>query len=131
MLHAFNMLRVLTDPRIVMPAFREIRRDEDADFENPPESPRAKKKDVGWRQRLGAIRFLLRWLWRERLTRHCGQWVIGSYMPPFPGPAYDRFFAGARVGRRLSPFSAFLALTSRCPADCWHCSLKGRHWAKT
>ena len=28
------------------------------------------------------------------------------------------------------PHSAFLSLTSDCPADCWHCSLKGRRPAK-
>jgi len=120
MLHAFDMLRVLTDPRIVLPPLREYRQRDGTD------SPDVKRRRIGWRQRLGAIRFILRWLGRERLTRHRGQWVIGSYMPPFPGRAYDRFFSRVLLGRRLAPHSAFLSLTSDCPADCWHCSLKGR-----
>jgi MoaA/NifB/PqqE/SkfB family radical SAM enzyme len=124
MFHAFNMLRILTDPRVVIPPLREFRQREGTDLR------RVARRRVGWRQRLGAIRFLLRWLWRERPTRHRRQWVIGSYMPPFPGRAYDRFFAHVLLGRRLAPHSAFLSLTSECPADCWHCSLKGRRPAR-
>ena len=33
MLHALNMLRILTDPRIVLPPLREFRQREDADSE--------------------------------------------------------------------------------------------------
>jgi MoaA/NifB/PqqE/SkfB family radical SAM enzyme len=122
MIHAFNMLRVLTNPRIVMPALR--------DFRHCDGNPNAIRSRPGWRKRLTAVRFLLRWLRGERLTRHRGQWVIGSYMPPFPGIAYDRFFARKLLGQRLAPHSAFLSVTSNCPADCWHCSLKGRRPAK-
>jgi MoaA/NifB/PqqE/SkfB family radical SAM enzyme len=114
MLHTLNLLRILTNPRIVLPALREFR------------SPDVKSPGVGWRQRLAAIRFLLRWLRGERLTRHRGQWVVASYVPPFPGTAYNRFFARRLIGQRLMPHSAALAITGNCPADCWHCSLKHR-----
>ena len=121
MFHTLNILRILTDPRIVLPALREFRQPEGTD------SPGVKRRSIGWRQRLDAAKFILRWLRGERLTRHRGQWVIGSYLPPFPGRVYDRFFARVLVGRRLAPHSAFLSLTSKCPADCWHCSVKNRH----
>ena len=114
MLHTLNLLRILTNPRIVLPALREFH------------SPDANRPGVGWRQRLGAVRFLLRWLRGERLTRHHGQWVIASYVPPFPGAAYNRFFARKLDGEQLIPHSAALAITAECPADCWHCSLKNR-----
>jgi MoaA/NifB/PqqE/SkfB family radical SAM enzyme len=121
---AFNMLRILSDPRIVLPPLRNYRQRGGSD------SPDVNRRRVDWRQRLRALGFLLRWLWRERPTRHRGQWVIGSFMPPFPGRAYDRFFARELLGQRLAPHSAFLSVTSDCPADCWHCSLKGRRQAK-
>ena len=76
----------------------------------------------GWK----GIRFVQHWLSGERITRHGGQWVINSFLPPFPGPAYDRMFENLLSGRRLSPVSAFLAITAECPYRCWHCSYKNR-----
>lgn len=75
---------------------------------------------------LEGVRFVHRWLDGEMITRHNGQWVINSFLPPFPGPAYERMFNNLLSGRRLSPVSAFLALTSNCPYHCWHCSYKKR-----
>jgi MoaA/NifB/PqqE/SkfB family radical SAM enzyme len=71
-------------------------------------------------------RFLRDWLDGERLTRHNGQWVVNSFMPPFPGGAYERLFDNMFSGRHLSPVSGFLAVTGRCPAKCPHCSHGGR-----
>ena len=73
-----------------------------------------------------ARRFLREWLVGERLTRHRGQWVLNSFLPPFPGPAYQRLFDNMFSGRHLSPVSAFLSITARCPWDCPHCSRSGR-----
>lgn len=73
---------------------------------------------------LKVLRFMHRWLSTERITRHAGQWVINSFLPPFPGVAYERMFTNLLSGRRLSPVSTFLALTSECPYRCWHCSYK-------
>ena len=73
-----------------------------------------------------ARHFLREWLDGERLTRHRGQWVLNSFLPPFPGPAYQRLFDNLFSGRHLSPVSAFLAVTARCPWSCPHCSRAGR-----
>jgi MoaA/NifB/PqqE/SkfB family radical SAM enzyme len=62
----------------------------------------------------------------ERITRHGRQWVINSFLPPFPGPAFNRLFENLLSGRRLSPVSAFLAVTDVCPYNCWHCSYRNR-----
>ncbi|MBD3267578.1 radical SAM protein [bacterium] len=35
-------------------------------------------------------------------------------------------FENQLSNRRLSPVSAYLAVTSACPYNCWHCSLKNR-----
>jgi MoaA/NifB/PqqE/SkfB family radical SAM enzyme len=79
-----------------------------------------------WLPDLKGIRFVQHWLSGERITRHDGQWVINSFLPPFPGKAYDRMFENLLSGRRLSPVSAFLAITAECPYGCWHCSYKNR-----
>jgi len=73
-----------------------------------------------------AGRMLREWLDGERLTRHSGRWVLNSFLPPFPSQAYQRMFENSRSGRRLSPVSAFLAITAKCPLRCSHCSLSGR-----
>jgi MoaA/NifB/PqqE/SkfB family radical SAM enzyme len=75
---------------------------------------------------LRGLRFIHQWMSGERITRHAGQWVINSFLPPFPGRAYGRMFENLLSGRRLSPVSAFLAITSECPYQCWHCSHKRR-----
>jgi radical SAM protein with 4Fe4S-binding SPASM domain len=73
-----------------------------------------------------AYRFLRDWLDGERLTRHRGQWVLNSFIPPFPGTAYNRMFDNMFSGRHLSPVSGFIAVTGKCPARCPHCSHGGR-----
>lgn len=69
-----------------------------------------------------ALRFIRQWLDGEMLTRHNGQWILNSFLPPFPGSAYDRMFENLFSGRHLSPVSAFLAITAQCPCKCFHCS---------
>jgi MoaA/NifB/PqqE/SkfB family radical SAM enzyme len=82
------------------------------------------------RLRVGEARRMLReWLAGERLTRHRGRWVLNSFLPPFPSRAYARMFDNTRSGRHLSPVSAFLAITAKCPMRCPHCSLSGRREA--
>ena len=75
---------------------------------------------------LKGLAFLHRWLDGEQITRHHGQWVINSFLPPFPGRSFDRMFENLLSGRRLSPVSAFLAVSDACSYRCWHCSLKNR-----
>ncbi|HBC88295.1 MAG TPA: hypothetical protein DCZ94_15190 [Lentisphaeria bacterium] len=72
------------------------------------------------------ISFVKKWLDGEMLTRHGGQWVLNSFLPPFPGRAYDRMFENLLSGRSLSPVSAYLAITADCENKCPHCSIKGR-----
>jgi MoaA/NifB/PqqE/SkfB family radical SAM enzyme len=50
---------------------------------------------------------------------------LNSFFPPFPSPAFDRFFDAATKGRRV-PMSLYLAVTDRCPFRCSHCSYAGR-----
>lgn len=120
--HYLNMWVVMCDPRIVGPplrAYRAFERHRAAT--NGQGSP---KSTLG--QRLRALAFVRRWLIKEKMTRHRGQWVVNAFLPPFPGKAYERSFANMLPGERISPFSAFVALTAKCPADCWYCSIKNR-----
>jgi MoaA/NifB/PqqE/SkfB family radical SAM enzyme len=61
----------------------------------------------------------------ERPHRAGRQLRIDSFFPPWPSPAFDRFCA-ALVARRRVPQSAYVAVTSRCPCRCPHCSAAGR-----
>ncbi len=70
--------------------------------------------------------FMRRWLDGEQITRHDRRWVINSFLPPFPGQAFDRMFDNMLSVRRLSPVSAFLAVTGECSYHCWHCSYNRR-----
>ncbi|MBU1168764.1 MAG: radical SAM protein [Proteobacteria bacterium] len=78
---------------------------------------------------LETLRFALGWLDGEQITRHEKKWVINSFLPPFPGKAFDRMFENLLSPRHLSPVSAYLAVTSECQLNCIHCSLKNRRSA--
>jgi len=124
MRHALNMLRVLADHRIVGPPVRlarHLRRRIAHESDGKSGSTRN-----ALRKRLAALQFIGRWLRREGLRRHNGQWVVNSFLPPFPGPAFDRMFAPQYFERPYVLCSASLAVTGDCPADCWHCSMKNR-----
>jgi MoaA/NifB/PqqE/SkfB family radical SAM enzyme len=69
--------------------------------------------------------YLLRRLRDERPHRFGRQVRVNSFFPPWPSPAFDRFCA-ALVARRRVPHSAYVAVTSRCPCQCAHCSYAGR-----
>lgn len=111
---------LLLDPRVSGPPLLALRKMRARGVRRLP----ARVYDpVSGRVRLAQMRrFLHEWLGGERLTRHRGQWVLNSFLPPFPGPAYRRMFDNMFSGRHLSPVSAFLAVTARCPATCAHCS---------
>jgi len=124
MRQTLQLLCILLDPRITaapVRTLRELRR------RGVRRLPREVEPAVdGLRHRGRALRFAREWLATERLTRHRGQWVINSFMPPFPGRAYERMFENLLSGRHLSPVSAYLAVTGECPCRCWHCSLAHR-----
>ena len=120
----FQFAALLFDPRVSGPPLDALRKMRARGIRRLP----ARVYDpVRGRLRVAqARRFLREWLDGERLTRHRGQWVLNSFLPPFPGPAYRRMFDNMFSGRHLSPVSAFLAVTARCPWECPHCSRGGR-----
>ncbi|MBN2217295.1 MAG: radical SAM protein [Pirellulales bacterium] len=113
-----QILRMLADPRIARVPFRILR-------QIGPRGGRQRESGT-WRERFRAVAFLWRWLADQRLTRHRGQWVIHSFLPPFPGRGFDRTFENLLPGGPRRLHSAFLALTDQCPADCSYCSMKNR-----
>jgi MoaA/NifB/PqqE/SkfB family radical SAM enzyme len=78
----------------------------------------------------GRVPFGQMWmLWRkmrnEKAHRFGGRLRVNSFFPPFPSQAYLRFRDAISAKRRV-PVSTYMALTSRCPFECDHCSLAGR-----
>lgn len=76
---------------------------------------------------LKTLFYLYEWLKYETITQMTdGRFVINAFLPPMPGKGYERMFENLLSGRRLSPVSAYFAVTSYCSYDCWHCSYKNR-----
>lgn len=120
-----RILRILLDRRVTAVPRRVLRQ---LNATGKARLPEGVRKSLAGRfvPGLKGLAFVRRWLDGEQITRHNGQWVINSFLPPFPGPAFDRMFENLLSGRRLSPVSAFLAITTSCPYRCWHCSIKNR-----
>jgi len=119
----FTLLRILLDRRVTETprrVFRQLRQNGRLQG-----GVRDKLSRSLW-HRLTLLRHLLRWLSGERITRHGDRWVLNTFLPPFPGPAFDRLFTNQISERKYTPVSAHLAVTARCPANCWHCSAKNR-----
>lgn len=73
--------------------------------------------------------YLYDWLKFETITQMPDKrFVINSFLPPMPGKGYERMFENLLTGRRISPVSAYIAVTSKCVYDCWHCSYKNREF---
>lgn len=123
-LQSLKILRLLADPAVTRTPFRVIRELRRRGIQRLPSEVRRKTGDGVSLVRM--FRFVRSWLAGEMLTRHRGRWVLNSFLPPFPGRAYDRMFENLLSGRHLSPVSAYLAVTARCPNRCWHCSLRNR-----
>ncbi|MDD5697246.1 MAG: radical SAM protein [Victivallaceae bacterium] len=115
-----KLLRIIANRRITGPPSKAVRELRQRGINRLPE---VFAKGGSRLKRLG---FLREWLAGEMPTRHNGKWVLNSFLPPFPGRAYERMFENLLSGRRLSPVSAYLALTARCPFACPHCSIGGR-----
>jgi len=119
----FTLLRLLFDRRVTdtpRRVFRQLRKEGRLRGE-----AREKLSRSLW-HRLALLRHALRWLNGEYISRHGNRWVLNTFLPPFPSPAFDRLFTNQLTERKYTPVSAYLAVTSRCPANCWHCSLKNR-----
>ena len=73
--------------------------------------------------------FLKEYFAKEKVVAFGDRFVVNTHFPPFPSPAFDRMaeqFAqlGNAATRRL--YSVTLAVTNRCPFNCWHCYNAGR-----
>ena len=58
-----------------------------------------------------------------------GQYVISTFMPPFPSVAFDRMIQNSIdvYHKKVSPYSTYCAITNQCGYNCWHCSKAHRH----
>jgi MoaA/NifB/PqqE/SkfB family radical SAM enzyme/ubiquinone/menaquinone biosynthesis C-methylase UbiE len=63
----------------------------------------------------------------EKVRKHDSQYVISTFIPPFPGKPFDRFME-TYFGNdsRTAIQSVDLALTNACIFNCWHCYNAGR-----
>ncbi|MCX6928402.1 MAG: radical SAM protein [Verrucomicrobia bacterium] len=66
---------------------------------------------------------------KEKVIPFNNRFVVNTHFPPFPSPAFEHLveqFAqlGDAATRRL--YSVTLAVTNRCPFNCWHCYNAGR-----
>jgi MoaA/NifB/PqqE/SkfB family radical SAM enzyme/protein-L-isoaspartate O-methyltransferase len=73
--------------------------------------------------------FLKEYFAKEKVIAFDGRFVVNTHFPPFPSPAFEHLveqFAqlGDAATRRL--YSVTLAVTNRCPFNCWHCYNAGR-----
>lgn len=116
-----QLMAMLLDPRITVTPIRVLRELRRRGIQRLPDELH-RRLDGGGVRSPSLLRFARGWLQGERITRHGGQWVVNSFLPPFPGRAYDRMFENMLSGRHLSPVSAFLAITAECPCRCAHCS---------
>ncbi len=71
----------------------------------------------------------------DRFIIHNGNFIVNSFLPPLNSKAYRSivdavpgkggdFFINHTTGKRLAPISTYIAVTSRCMYNCWHCSAK-------
>lgn len=71
----------------------------------------------------------------DRLIIHDKDFIVNSFLPPLNSKAYrsivdavpgngEEFFINHTTGERLAPISTYIAVTSRCMYNCWHCSAK-------
>lgn len=119
-----NLIRILLNPKITSTPVRVLKELRARGKQRVPGTVQA-ELESGIRGR-HTLRFVREWLDGEVLSRHDGKWVLNSFLPPFPGKSFDRMFENLLSGRRLSPVSAYLAVTAFCPYSCWHCSFKNR-----
>ncbi|MFH0952918.1 MAG: radical SAM protein [Verrucomicrobiota bacterium] len=74
-----------------------------------------------------AGRFFREYLAGEKAIRFGDRWVVNTHFPPYPSRAFEGVIA-----QLLDPsgvqrlYSVTLAVTNRCPFNCWHCYNAGR-----
>ena len=63
----------------------------------------------------------------EKVRRYKNQFVINTFIPPFPGKAFNRFLSTYFSDEKRTPIqSVDLAVTNGCVFNCWHCYNAGR-----
>ena len=125
-----TLLKILCDRRVTKTPIDVFRRLKSREKNGAERGIRARLSGRFF-ARILAVRQLLRWLGGERITRHNGRYVVNTFLPPFPSPAFDRLFTNLLSERQWPPVSAYLGITSRCPMNCGHCSIKGRGQTET
>ena len=71
--------------------------------------------------------YLVKFLELEKVRKYGDQFVISTFIPPFPSPAFDRFIETYFIeGKRTPIQSVDLAVTNACMFNCWHCYNAGR-----
>ncbi len=66
--------------------------------------------------------YFLDFLEIEKVRRYRNQFVINTFIPPFPGAAFDRFLSTYFGTEKRTPIqSVDLAVTNACVFNCWHC----------
>ncbi|OLA79970.1 MAG: hypothetical protein BHW58_09555 [Azospirillum sp. 51_20] len=118
------LLRIMATPQITRPplsVLQELRK------RGKKRLPSAVWQEIDDNRKLktSTFAFARELLSSECISRHDGKYVVNSFLPPFPGRAYERMFTNLLSGRKLSPVSAYIAVTKECPYNCWHCSFKG------
>jgi MoaA/NifB/PqqE/SkfB family radical SAM enzyme/protein-L-isoaspartate O-methyltransferase len=62
-----------------------------------------------------------------KVRRYHDQYVVTTFIPPFPGKPFDRFMSAYFGGEgRTAIQSVDLAVTNACIFNCWHCYNAGR-----
>lgn len=117
-----QLIQMMLDPRITAKPVWSMAKLRARGIQRIPEDVLNDLKTKG--NKGHALSFIKKWLDGEMFTRIQSQWVLNSFIPPFPGPAYDRMFENLFSGRHLSPVSAFIAITSSCSLQCTHCSAR-------
>lgn len=74
--------------------------------------------------------FLKNYLAQEKVVAFGDRFVVNTNFPPYPSRAFDQMAEqfgqlGDAASRRL--YSVTLAVTNRCPFNCWHCYNAGRN----
>jgi MoaA/NifB/PqqE/SkfB family radical SAM enzyme/ubiquinone/menaquinone biosynthesis C-methylase UbiE len=72
-------------------------------------------------------KYIMDFLQIEKVRKYKNQFVINTFIPPFPGPAFDRFLSTYFSDAKRTPIqSVDLAVTNACVFNCWHCYNAGR-----
>ena len=119
------LLWIMATPKVTqtpLTVMKELRR------QGKERLPASVQNEINKNKKLktSTFKFAKAFLSSECISRHNGRFVINSFLPPFPSEAYNRMFTNLLSGRKLSPVSAYIAVTKNCPYNCWHCSFKGR-----